>query len=69
MGLFGKKKEKSSKESYMGSYRIFLNASGKLADEITETVVIREDGEFLAVREAEKKFPKLKVCKVEKAEE
>ena len=64
MGLF-KKKQKIVYPK--GTYRIYLNESGKTRDPFVKTVDITDDSEYLAVAEAEKKYyPRLKVAKVEK---
>ena len=65
MGLFGKNKK--GKVQRMEQYRVFMNASGKKADGPQETVLITEESEFMAVRVAEKQFPRLKVYWIEKA--
>lgn len=65
MGLF-KKREKRAET--LTTYKIYMNHSGKAADPAVETPIVTADGEFLAVRDAEKQFPKLKVAKVERAD-
>lgn len=52
----------------MTTYKIFMNQTGKAADPFVEAPLVTADGEFLAVRDAEKQFPKLKVAKVERAD-
>ncbi|MBQ6292960.1 MAG: hypothetical protein IJK77_03685 [Lachnospiraceae bacterium] len=64
MGLFGNKKK--NKEPQYQTFRISMNTSGKAADGATETLIIREDCEFNAIRAAEKQRPRLKVCKSER---
>ena len=67
MGIFGNK-EKRNKASQFQEYRIDMNTSGKLADGVTKSVVIREDCEFNAIWAAEKENPRLKVCRSEKVQ-
>ena len=66
MGLFGNKKEKIRQ---LQEYRIDMNTSGKLADGVTKSVVVREDCEFNAIWAAEKENPRLKVCRSEKVKD
>ena len=67
MGLF-KKKPKTIYPK--GTYRVYLNGSGKQKDPIAQTIDITEDSEFLAVAAAEKQYyPHLRVAKVEKVGE
>ena len=64
MGLFSRKPKKNYPK---GTYRIFLNESGKPHDPITQTMEVTDDNEFLAILVAEKKYyPHFKVAKVEK---
>ena len=63
MGLFSKNKT-TAYDRYI--YRVYMNQSGKAADEYTESVDVTDDSEFLAVRAAEKRFPNLKVARVER---
>ncbi|MBQ5952785.1 MAG: hypothetical protein IJL47_01875 [Lachnospiraceae bacterium] len=64
MGLF---KRKPKKIYPKGTFRIYMNESGKAHDPASETVDITDDNGFLAVIDAEKKFyPRLKVVRVEK---
>ena len=63
MGLFGKKKEKKPRKRFI--YEVTMTPSGKLKEDEAATVfTLEEEVEFLAVYEAEKKYPKLKVAKV-----
>ena len=64
MGLFGKNKK--AREIRQEEYRVYMNSSGKKADGPKETVIVRDESEFMAVRAAEKKFPHLKVYWIEK---
>ena len=68
MALFGKKTEKKKKTRELQAYRIDMNTSGRLADGVTKSVVIREDCEFNAIWAAEKENPRLKVCRSEKVQ-
>ena len=64
MGLFSRKPKKIYPK---GTYRIFMNESGKPHDPIAQTMEVTDDNEFLAILVAEKKYyPHFKVAKVEK---
>ena len=66
MGWF--KKNKESNKQVLTKYNITMTATGKIAEGVKTLIVpIEEDGEFMAVRAAEKLHPELKVAKVEKA--
>ena len=65
MGLF---KGGNKKANTLTTYKIFMNHTGKAADPFVESPLVTADSEFLAVRDAEKQFPKLKVAKVERAD-
>ena len=63
MGLFGKKQKKEYREL---TFKIYMNHSGSSKDETEEITEVKNESEFMAVVEAEKRFPKLRVFKVER---
>ena len=63
MGLFKKRVRKVYPKI---TFRFYMNVSGKAEDEIIECVDVTDESELVAMCEAEKRFPRLKIAKVER---
>ena len=50
----------------MRTFKIYMNHSGSSKEEATQCVEIKNASEFMAVVEAEKQYPKLRVFRVER---
>lgn len=60
MSLFKKR------EDPVRTFKIYMNHSGSSKEEATQCVEIKNASEFMAVVEAEKQYPKLRVFRVER---